>query len=72
MQMKLVPNVGDTDRIVRGVLGIVLVLIGLFVPMTSLALQIILLVIGALLIVTAAIRFCPVYRLLGFSTKTKK
>lgn len=55
------PNIGNTDRIVRAVLGLALILIGLLVPMSSTALQIILLVLGVILVVTAAIRFCPLY-----------
>ncbi len=61
-------NIGDMDRMVRFVLGAVLVLIGLLVPMSSAALQIILLLIGIYLLVTAAIRTCLVYRLLNMST----
>lgn len=62
-------NIGDTDRIVRFVLGAVLVVIGFVVKMNSPALPIILVVLGAALIVTAAIRVCPVYLPFKFSTK---
>lgn len=61
-------NIGDTDRIVRFLLGAVLVLVGLLVPMSSAALQAILILIGVYLIVTAAVRTCLVYKLLNFST----
>ncbi len=68
----MTPNVGQLDRIVRFVVGIVLVLIGLLVPMSSVALQVILVLLGAILIVTAAIRFCPLYLVLKFNTLQKK
>ena len=42
-------NIGNTDRIVRAVLGIALVLIGLLVKMTSPVLPIILVVLGVIL-----------------------
>lgn len=62
-------NVGDIDRIVRAVLGAVLVFAGFLVKMSSVALPIILVVLGVALIVTAAIRFCPLYVPFKFSTK---
>ncbi len=65
------PNMGNTDRIIRFVVGAILVLIGLLVPMSSLALQIILIVLGAILLVTAAIRFCPIYVPFKFNTLKK-
>ncbi len=67
----MTPNVGQTDRIIRFVVGIVLVLIGLLVPMNSVALQVILVLLGAILIVTAAIRFCPLYLVLKLNTLKK-
>lgn len=65
------PNIGNTDRIVRAVLGLALILIGLLVPMSSTALQIIFLVLGVILVVTAAIRFCPLYVPFKFNTLKK-
>lgn len=67
----MTPNVGQTDRIIRFVVGIALVLIGLLVPMSSAALQVILVLLGAILIVTAAIRFCPLYVVLKLNTLKK-
>ncbi len=67
-------NVGQFDRILRGLLGLVLVIL----PMTSAA-SIALystswiywgsVAIGAVLLLTAVFRFCPLYRLLGCSTR---
>jgi hypothetical protein len=60
-------NVGNIDRIARFVLGAILVLIGLLVPMSSAVPQIILVLLGLVLIVTAALRFCPLYAALKFT-----
>lgn len=60
-------NEGSTDRIVRVVLGIVLIIIGWPVLGNS-ALGIILDVVGVILLVTAITGFCLIYRLLGIST----
>ena len=65
------PNIGQTDRIIRAILGVALLLIGALVPMTSVALQVILVVLGALLLVTAALRFCPAYLPFKFNTLKK-
>ena len=55
-------NVGTIDRIVRAVLGLVLlsqVFVGLETPWGW---------IGVILLATAAFRFCPAYRLFGLRT----
>lgn len=61
-------NIGNADRVVRLLLGLVLVVLA-FVPGvlpggwnwgSGL--------VGLVLIATAQLRFCPVYRLLGIST----
>lgn len=69
--MKIVKNVGDMDRIIRIVGGVILLLIALLVPMSSVALQIILLLLGLLLVATGFIRFCPLYTLAKFTTIKK-
>ncbi len=60
-------NVGTFDRVVRAVLGAVLVLLYLnsFVIGTWGA---VLLIIGIVLILTALIRFCPIYQVLGLNS----
>jgi hypothetical protein len=68
--MKLNPNIGDTDRIIRIVAGLLLLVIGIFVKM-ALALSIILVLLGAVLIVTAVLRFCPLYLPLKMNTLKK-
>lgn len=63
------PNIGQTDRIIRFVVGIVLLLIGLF-AVTG-ALQVILILLGAILLATAAIRVCPLYMPFKINTLKK-
>jgi len=64
-------NVGNLDRGVRFVLGIALILLPFF---TSFALwetplvKIAAVLVGAVLVVTAGMRFCPLYRLIGANT----
>ena len=57
-------NVGSSDRIVRIVLGIVVVASGLF-------LQSWWGILGLVLLLTAGLNFCPLYSVIGLST-TKK
>ena len=60
-------NEGSTDRIIRVILGIVLIIIGWPVLGNS-TLGIILDVIGVILLITAITGSCAIYRLLGIST----
>jgi len=62
-------NESSADRIIRGILGVALLLVA-FLAVPAGALQIVLIVIGAVLLVTGAIGFCPMYRILGLSTKS--
>lgn len=64
------PNIGQTDRIIRFVVGIVLLLVGLFAGVAG-ALQVILVLLGAILLVTAAIRVCPLYMPFKINTLKK-
>ena len=60
----MIANVGRIDRIVRVVLGVALVAMIAVVdgPLRWLGL------IGAVPLLTAAVGFCPLYRLVGLST----
>ena len=60
-------NVGSTDKIVRLVLALVAVVFA-FVTGIATALGIVLLVVAAVLAVTAFTGFCPLYRVFGMST----
>ena len=64
-------NVGNMDRILRGILGLVL----FFAPLlntpaiwSNAALAYASMAVGIILVATALFRFCPLYRLLGMST----
>jgi len=63
-------NMGKTDRIVRAIAGVIALLIA-FLALDGGALQIVLWVLGAILLLTAAFGFCPAYGLFHFSTKRK-
>jgi hypothetical protein len=60
-------NVGSTDRIIRAIVGIA-ALIGAVALGVGTGGGIALLVVGAIMVVTAAVGFCPLYRVLGLST----
>ena len=61
------PNVGGMDRIGRIVIGVVLLIIGLAAPISAVW-QIVALVVAAVALVTAVVRFCPANALLGINT----
>lgn len=70
-------NVGSVDRVLRALVGIVLLLLP-FIPASAAALAGLggwiwaLPVVGAVLLLTAIFRFCPAYRLLGIRTCAAK
>lgn len=64
-------NESNADRIIRVVIAIAAVL-GAFAVGASSFLGIILFVVAAVMLVTAAVGFCPLYRLFGLSTNKKK
>ncbi len=61
-------NQASWDRIVRVVLGIILLYLGL-AGVVSGAFGIILAILGAVLLFTGVIGFCPIYWLLKLGTK---
>ena len=61
------PNEGSIDRIIRVILGIVLIVIG-WAVLGNNTLGVILDIIGVILLITAITGFCGIYRLLGIST----
>ncbi len=63
-------NIGSADRVIRLVLGLVLIVLPLATGFAADALWLRwgALVIGVVLVGTAAIRSCPLYAMLGFNT----
>lgn len=63
-------NVNGLDRIVRVVIAIAAV-IGAFAAGATSILGIILFVVAAIMLVTAAVGFCPLYLVFGLSTQKR-
>ena len=59
-------NESTVDRIIRAVVGVA-ALLGAFAIGSGVAF-VALLVVGAILLVTAAVGFCPLYRVFGINT----
>lgn len=60
-------NVGGTERYARIILGIVLLLIGLLLPLAAVW-KVVVLVVGAVALLTGIVRFCPGSYVLGINT----
>jgi Inner membrane protein YgaP-like, transmembrane domain/Putative zinc-finger len=61
-------NEGTIDRVLRAVAGVT-VLLGAFAIGSGSVTFVLFLVVGVILLVTAAVGFCPLYRMLGISTR---
>ncbi len=61
-------NEAGWDRIVRVVLGLVLLYLWLGGVLSG-TLAIVLGIIGIILLITGIVGFCPLYRVLGFATR---
>lgn len=64
-------NVGSLDRILRAILGVVLIALPFVTDFALWANPIWMygaLAVGAVMLLTAAIRFCPLYVILGLRT----
>lgn len=60
-------NIGTTDRNLRLALGAILIALALLAGLAG-AWRIAALVVGAVMILTASLRICPLYTLLGLRT----
>ncbi|MDD3626771.1 MAG: DUF2892 domain-containing protein [bacterium] len=60
-------NIGPVDRVIRAILGIVMIPSALFF-VSVLWLKIVLIVVGVILIFTAITGFCGLYTLFGINT----
>lgn len=65
-------NIGSLDRRVRIIAGIVLLLLPFLVGFDSGLAKTVSIVIGVVLLATAAVNSCPMYSLLGLNSRTKK
>ncbi len=65
----MVKNESNIDRIIRAIVGIVLLILAIY---TAGAVQIILIVLGAILLATGIIGFCPLYTIFKIDTNNKK
>jgi hypothetical protein len=63
----MVRNEGNLDRILRALVG-ALLLLAWIVGWTTGTLALVLGVVGVVLVATAAVGFCPLYRVFGLST----
>jgi Protein of unknown function (DUF2892) len=64
-------NVSGVDKVVR-ILAAVVVLVLYFTSVISGTLAIILLILAGILVLTSVIGFCPLYRLIGLSTRKEE
>lgn len=70
----MIANIGTTDRVLRGALGALLILAALFSGMGMFDAPVWkygAVVVGLVLIATAAMRFCALYTLFGIKTCRK-
>lgn len=61
------PNVGSTDKVLRLVVAAVAVIVAIATG-PSAALGIILFVVAAVMVLTAVVGVCPLYKLIGVNT----
>lgn len=64
-------NVGGMDRLIRVVIGLVLLALGLFHVVTGTA-AIVAYVVAAVAMITGIVRFCPAWALFGINTSGSK
>lgn len=64
----MMKNQSDIERVIRGIVGLVLLILTIFIGGV---LQIVLAVVGAILLATGIIGFCPLYKVLGRNTREK-
>lgn len=67
----MTPNVGTIDRALRLILGLALLVLPFVTQMTVFLNPVMMwgsVIVGAVLIATAGMRFCPLYRIIGVKT----
>ena len=63
----MIRNVGNVDKIIRLVVGIALIAFGIF-GMGASALGLVAAAVGAILVGTGVINFCPLFKMFGISS----
>ena len=63
----MINNVGMQDKVLRLTIGLFFMITGLSVGITSMG-GVIILLLGLIAVVTGAIGFCPLYKILGLNT----
>lgn len=66
--MKIKQNVGSTDKLIRYALAALLVLVGVLLWNTAMAVSIAMFVFALVLTLTALFSFCGLYTLFGINT----
>lgn len=66
--MKIKQNVGSTDKLIRYALAALLVVVGVLLWNTAMAVSIAMFVFALILTLTALFSFCGLYTLFGIST----
>lgn len=64
-------NVGSTDKVVRAAIGVIALVAAFLIGITSVW-GIVLAVVAVIALVTAAVGFCPLYRVFGMNTCATK
>ena len=64
------PNMGTVDRVIRAIVGIALIA-AFLLDLLQGTIGMIALVVGVVLLITAALRWCPPYSLFGINTGAK-
>ena len=60
-------NVGNTDKTIRIIIGILLLVAAFTISLSANA-KIIVIVLGVIALATGLINFCPLYKLIGVNT----
>ena len=62
-------NQSNVERLIRSIVGLVFLILTIYIGGV---LQIILAIVGALLLATGLVGFCPIYKVLKINTRDKK
>ncbi len=62
----MMKNQSNVERLIRSIVGLVLLLLTVFFTGV---LQIVLIIIGAILLATGLVGFCPLYKIFGKNTR---